>query len=202
MTNIILSGPDGTGKTTLMHEINKNSEFDEIWLRFNHFTAKVVNFFGRVLGKSYRVKHSWGEIGYHDYTGVFGSLYIYAVFLDFIMFDTFFKLKVFLHRKPFLIDRYIIDIVADLIVDTQNSELVFKLFDSKVKRFLKTYNIFLLQCGVNEVYSRRPDIKDDAKYLLKIETYESIKQRFNIPMFETDKLKPKEIALEVLSAVR
>ena len=89
-----------------------------------------------------------------------------------------------------------------MIVDTQNSELVFKLFDSKVKRFLKTYNIFLLQCGVNEVYSRRPDIKDDAKYLLKIETYESIKQRFNIPMFETDKLKPKEIALEVLSAVR
>ena len=68
MKNIMLSGPDGTGKSTIASAVikelsNENIVLVHVWLRFNHYLARVVNFLGRVSGKSYYETYSWGKSG-------------------------------------------------------------------------------------------------------------------------------------------
>ena len=58
MKNIMLSGPDGSGKSTianaLISRLNESThDLSHVWLRFNHYLAKFTNMVGRITGKSY-----------------------------------------------------------------------------------------------------------------------------------------------------
>jgi len=193
MKNIMLSGPDGTGKSTISDSvINSFSEkgitFIHVWLRFSHYTAKVVNLIGRITGRSYYENYSWGKVGYHNYNGIIGFLYIISVYLDHILFQIFFKKKNLKSDTRYLIDRYIIDIVADLIVDTNKTKLIFFLFGPFLKNELKKTNAYILKCDKNVVISRRPDINDDKSYDKKIIAYDKIASKFNITQLNTGKM--------------
>lgn len=181
----MISGPDGTGKSTIVNSLHHVVGYEVVWLRFNHYLAKVVNGVGRLLGKSYREYHSWGMVGYHDYQGMFGVIYVYAVFIDQWIFRFLFKNKKLNKKKHYLIDRYIVDVIADLMVDTQRPTLVFKLFGRQLKNELKQSRCFILRCDPNIVFSRRPDVSDDRKYFDKVSAYECIAARYNIEVIDT-----------------
>ncbi|MBT5491040.1 hypothetical protein HOK00_01660 [bacterium] len=190
INNIMLSGPDGTGKSTIIDAIkkelaNQNIDISIVWLRFHHYSAKIVNIIGRIFGKSYKEKYKWGQVGYHDYSGVFGKVYIFAVYLDHNIFKLFIKNKKLNHDKDYVVDRYILDIVADLIVDTKNEALVFRLFDKDIRDELSQFDTFILECDIDIVISRRDDIKDDKKYTEKINAYKIISEKYNITRINT-----------------
>ena len=51
---IIISGIDGSGKTTIINELTKALEVEGkttkyIWMRFNHYSVKVMNMLARML---------------------------------------------------------------------------------------------------------------------------------------------------------
>ena len=206
MTNIMLSGADGTGKSTIVNNLQnyytlKGKILKPVWLRFHHYFAKVVNAIGRVTKKSYQKKYSWGKVGYHDYTGLFGYFYIIAVYFDHIIFRCFIKPKVLKYnpKSSYLIDRYILDIAADLIVDTRNEKLVFKLFSGFVKKELEQAKTFILECPKEIVVKRRPDILDDKKYNDKIYAYDLISKKFNITRLNTGKYSVDEIIQQIIN---
>lgn len=197
MKNILLSGPDGTGKSTIANAViaelkSKNIVLNHVWLRFNHYLAKIINAIGRLSGKSYYETYSWGKLGYHDYKGVIGFFYIIAVYIDHLIFNLFFRNRFLKPNIYYLIDRFIIDIMADLIVDTKRPKLVFFLFGTFLKKELKLAHAFILKCNKEIVVSRRKDILDDKSYDEKILAYELIASKFNILTINSGKLSIEE----------
>lgn len=206
MKNIMLSGADGTGKSTIALKLQeqyalKDIKLQLVWLRFHHYFAKVINGLGRVINKSYYEKFPWGKIGYHDYKGWIGYLYIISVFFDHIIFRILVK-PIILKTKTkntYLIDRYILDMAADLIVDTQNEKLVFLLFNGFIKEELNNYKAFILECPKELVVKRRPDILDDKKYDEKISAYKLLSQKFNVVSLNTGKFSINEIVEKIIN---
>ena len=200
MKTIMISGPDGTGKSTItkaleMYYQSKNKSIKIVWLRFNHYFAKFVNIVGRITGKSYYENYSWGKAGYHNYHGTIGYFYILAVYCDHIIFRIFLRKKYLEDSNTdiLIIDRYIIDIMADLIVDTEKKELVLKLFLPFAKKELEISNTFILKCSPEIVISRRKDIKDDKSWEVKRKAYNYLVDKLNIAEIDTGKLEVEEI---------
>ena len=201
--NIMLSGPDGTGKSTISNAVicrlnESNNEITHIWLRFNHYLAKFINMIGRITGKSYYEKYSWGKLGYHDYKGVIGFFYVLAVYLDHIFFNIFLRSYYLKSEEKYLIDRFIIDTIADLIVDTKRSKMVFFLFGPSIRKEIKLTHNFILKCDKEIVVSRRMDILDDKSYDAKIVAYELIASKFGIKTIDSGKLTINESVNEIL----
>lgn len=202
---IMLSGADGTGKSTISeclkdHFETQGMEVEGLWLRFNHYSAKIINALGRILGKSYQENFSWGKIGYHDYDGVFGYFYILFVFFDHLLFRIFLRSHI-MREKPEtikIIDRYILDITADLIVDTGKTDFVLNLFNYFIEKELKIANTFILECPIEVVLERRPDIKDDKKYHLKKSAYEFLANRYKINKLNTAKYSVNENIKQII----
>ena len=67
-------------------------------------------------------------------------------------------------HKTYVIDRFLIDTVVDLIVDTEKEKIILDLFSDLITKELKTSNIFILKCDKEIVYQRRTDIFDDKNY--------------------------------------
>lgn len=190
MKNIIISGPDGTGKSSIAKAVikkfsEKNIKLEYVWLRFNHYLSKLLNLIGRISGKSFYENYSWGKIGYHHYHGIIGFFYVISIYLDQLIFNLIFR-KFFLKKnKRYLIDRFVIDSMADLIVDTKRTNMIILLFGPYLVKELNNSNAFILQCDKQTVISRRPDIIDDKCYDMKIHAYKLIASKFNIPIIDT-----------------
>ena len=201
----MLSGPDGTGKSTIANAVicrlnESNNNVSHVWLRFNHYSAKFINMVGRLTGKSYYETYSWGKLGYHDYNGFIGVFYIIAVYIDHLIFNTFFRKTHLKRNKNYLIDRFIIDIIADLIVDTKRPNMVFFLFGPFLKKELILAHAFILKCDKEIVVSRREDILDDKSYDAKISVYKLIALRFNITSVDSGQLSIEESVNKILCA--
>jgi hypothetical protein len=201
MKSIVISGPDGTGKSSIIQELrnrlqgednNGESQINVLWLRFNHYTAKIINMLGRVLGKSYRETYEWGIIGYHNYEGFFGRIYITAVFFDHMILDRIMTRRFIGTEETYLIDRYILDIAADLIVDTCNPKYVFQLFDNTIRFNMTIMSMFILECPYDITIKRRPDIIDDKKYASKVNAYKLLADKYDIKIINTGILSINE----------
>lgn len=201
--SIMISGPDGVGKSSIAEKLKNYYESEElsvelVWVRFNHYLQKIINFFGRVLGKSYDEQYKWGRDNYHDYQGFFGLIYIFAAYIDHLIFKIFFRRNLFKNKQICILDRYIIDMVADLIVDTENTSLVLLIFNSFIKEELQNFKTYIIECDRNIVISRRNDISDDKKYLKKIEAYKLIASKYSIDRIDTSTISLNEAVEKII----
>ena len=203
---IMIFGPDGTGKSTIVsalsdHYRSLNRQVRSVWLRFNHYFAKIVNAIGRASGRSYYETYPWGKVGYHNYHGVIGYIYIYAVYADHLIFRIFLRRKLLKteQNETLIVDRYILDIMADLIVDTGKRKLVLRLFTPFVRKELEQSRMFVLKCDPDIVVSRRPDIADDHSYMAKVDAYAFLAKKLNIPEIDTGR-KSVEEAIRIITS--
>lgn len=190
----IVSGADGAGKSTIIDafiekQIENGVEARKYWMRFVPLSSKFINLFGRILKKSYVEKYSWGEVGYHDYKGYFGYLYIFSCYIDHFIYYPIFLFK---NRKSIssrkvhhIYDRYLIDTISDLIVDTHNDRLILWLFSGLVSRLMRKAKLVIITCDEKIAISRREDIADDKKYQLRIDAFKKISIRYNIDTLDT-----------------
>lgn len=76
---IIISGVDGSGKTTVINSLKDKLEqqgktVDYIWMRYNHYTVKAMNAFARILGLSVKVHNKMGNVWEHRLYKMPGSV--------------------------------------------------------------------------------------------------------------------------------
>ena len=86
---IIISGVDGSGKTTVINSLKDKLEqqgktVDYIWMRYNHYTVKAMNAFARILGLSVKVHNKMGNVWEHRLYKIpwFCKLYVWCSYLD------------------------------------------------------------------------------------------------------------------------
>ncbi|OLQ76113.1 hypothetical protein BIT28_19050 [Photobacterium proteolyticum] len=191
MKVIQVIGPDGVGKSTICSQLTDQLSMNSyksrsVWLRFNNYISKIFNAICRLFGKSYYEQYTWGKLGYHDYQGSLGNLYIILVFLDHIIFHTFVRRSKIRTDVDFnVIDRYVFDTVVDLYVDTNNIRLPLVLFSSFIKKELRESLVYCLKCDYDIVVSRRSDIADDKVYSKKLEGYKIIRRLYGITSIDT-----------------
>lgn len=202
---IVLSGPDGTGKSTIVEGLRQHlaatGEVEVTWRRFGFILGRGMNLIGRIMGWSYFEQTPFGPVGYHRYRGVFAHVYIAVCFLDcwFFIIPKWWVHDLFNRSKYQIADRYLIDIAADLILSTGNPRAVLGLFDGILKRHIRKENCILLACDPKVVIDRRPDIAYDRSYLHKISIYELLRRRYGIFQVNTDRATPEACAEQVLS---
>ena len=200
MNVFVFSGPDGSGKSTLVKELSKS--FDTVphrhivsWRRFFHVFSKGVNFLGRLLKQSYYFITPTVRHGYHDYYGILGIIYILTSVFDVLIFARVWWGISDIRHKHYIkiIDRFYLDIVADLIVDTRRTRLVLFLFDPIIRMHLRQCNVYLVYCEPDLVKQRRPDIASDIKYGEKVSTYCLLRRLYGISVINTSKSCPKDL---------
>lgn len=195
-TSIVLSGPDGTGKSTLIREIirilSPNEALGVSWRRSGFFLGRIFNLFSRINGRSYYEQTPSGKFGYHKYSGFAGKIYSILVLIDCYVFfgpKWYFKDMIKKNSNRNIIDRYYIDIVADLALSTRDIRYILFLFDNIIKKHLKKVNCFVLACEYENVVQRRPDIKFDKNYKTKQKIYKIIRRLYSIESIHTDQLE-------------
>ena len=193
MTNksiIVFSGCDGSGKTTLIKHLCssflKNDKVVVLWLRYLHYTAKIINALGRFLGKSYYEVHNGEKFGYHNYEqSVLGYFYVVFVYIDYLLYRFLvlpFKLK---GSDIVIVDRFTFDIVADLILDTRREELILHLFRPFLEKDRALYTQYIVTASHETIVKRRHNLIFDKVLNRKLQIYISIAEQFNITVLDT-----------------
>lgn len=86
---IIISGIDGSGKTTVINALTEALRDDGystryIWMRFNHYSVKVMNALARLLGLSVKVHNAFGNVWEHRLykSRLFCRIYVWCSYID------------------------------------------------------------------------------------------------------------------------
>lgn len=188
---ICISGPDGTGKSTqiaLLIEYfkEKGIDYESMWLRFNHFFSLPLLLIARLMGLSEIITlESGNKLGYHYFykSKIISSLYAFLLLLDTII-NTFFKvyIRVFIFRRNIIYDRFIYDTMADLMVSTGTNvgeSYSVKLFSWLIPR--RSISILLIT-DAETLRQRRDDVMYDKTLEQKIDRYNKLSEKFNIPV--------------------
>ena len=137
---IIISGIDGSGKSTIINETQKALEAEGkqvgyIWLRFNHYLTKGMHALARVMGLSVKVHNEMGDVWQHRLykNQAFCSVYILTTFLDSWVSRLKYN-KMAKGKDAVICDRWITDILVDLATKTHRKDFL----DSRwPKRFMR-----------------------------------------------------------------
>lgn len=124
-------GIDGSGKTTVSEHLAEQLRargytVNVLWLRFNHVISKPLLGLCRVLGLTRYESHDGIRVGYHDFyrSRIISWLFILFQYLDAVR-VTYFKVlpKVRGSKSVLILDRYVYDILIDVMVDTRMETL-------------------------------------------------------------------------------
>ena len=115
---IIISGIDGSGKTSVINELQQALEHQGIsvsyiWMRYNHYTVKCLNAVARLLGLSVKVHNAMGDGWEHRLYKMpwFCKIYVRCSLLD----NWIARWKVLRLKSDIVIcDRWVNDILIDL----------------------------------------------------------------------------------------
>ena len=125
---IIISGIDGSGKTTVINELTKVLETNGkstkyIWMRFNHYSVKVMNMLARVMGLSVKVHNAFGDVWEHRLykNRLFCKVYVWCSYID----NVIARRKAFKLNAAYIIcDRWVNDTLIDLGAECRMNDIL------------------------------------------------------------------------------
>ena len=123
---VSLSGVDGCGKTAIINELRvmlaaRGQRSRYVWLRYNHYTSKILLGFCRLAGLTRYEKKGGVRVGYHDFekSRIVSWLFVATTYLDTLLASL---VKVYVPSlfgsTVIYCDRWIVDIMVDLEIDT------------------------------------------------------------------------------------
>ena len=178
---IVISGIDGSGKSTIINETQKALEtdgkkVDYIWLRMNHYLTKCMHALARVFGLSVKVHNEMGDVWQHRLykSQAFCSLYILTTYLDSWVGRLKYNKKA--KGKDIVIcDRWITDILVDLATKTHRKDFL----DTKwTKRFMKILperaEMFVVVRNTEALMDCRIENRVDPDFKFRLGIYEDL----------------------------
>ena len=200
---IYLTGPDGSGKTTYLEEIQrhfneKGNRANYVWLRSPKILSKPLMAYCRLAGLT-RYKTIDGiRYGGHEF---YRSKFVSWLFPVLQLID--FKIKLLFKQKEInkdnivLLDRFALDTLADLMVDTHRFDLhrtaIGRSFISSIPDKCK---IIVLEATENIIRKRKKDTLHDPNLSNKIKAYSILASDLNLTKINNNH-NQSEVRLEI-----
>ena len=179
---IAISGIDGCGKTTVIEKLQeelsqKGLPVKYVWLRYNHYLTKPLLLLGRLLGLTWYEPED-SRVGYHEF---YRSKVISWLFISFTYIDTLLASVVcvyvpsYIFGKTVICDRWVLDIIVDLGVDTRQPVAMSSLW---IRCFLglvpKKAKCFVIERDSSLVEEVRSEHRLDKNYPRRLELFEKV----------------------------
>lgn len=182
MKHIIISGIDGSGKTTiidsLINELKKGGyNVKYIWMRYNHYLVKILNAYARIVGLSVKVKYGENVVWEHRYyqSKTFFKLYIIASFID----NTIASYRVKKIKKRnydyVICDRWINDVIIDIGSEFRMLDILKSAWYARFQKILPANSIqFVVFRYEDKVVAARDDNKYDINFSARLLLYNKL----------------------------
>lgn len=179
---LVISGIDGSGKTTVIDSLRdslklQGKKTEYIWLRFNHYFAKIMHAIARVLKLSVRVNNEMGIVWQHQLykSKLFCWFYIWATYFDTKIGKLKYKRVAKQNPDVIICDRWVTDILVDLATKTRDRNF----FDSVwVQRFLKILpektTLFIIFRDKTEILNCRIENRTDPDFEFRNNLYNDL----------------------------
>ncbi len=195
MNNLVyyITGPDGSGKTSYLKEIitclnNSKKKYKHIWLRSPKITSKPLMLYCRIVGLTKYKVIDGVKYGKHEF---YRSKFVSWLFPILQLID--FKIKWSLIKKKLndeilLFDRFALDTLADLMVDTSNFQLhKTRLGKSFIKLIPPQTKILVLDTDESIIRSRKIDTLFDEHLSTKINIYKILSRDLSLTVINNNK---------------
>jgi len=182
-----LTGSDGSGKTTFIEDIecrlsNKNIKTTHIWLRSPKITSKPLMAYCRLVGLTKYKNIDGVKYGWHNFhkSKFVSKIFPYLQLIDFKIKWYFLKRRI-PEDSVLLFDRFNIDTLADLMVDTKNLELHKTNVGKEFINFLPDRrNLAMLMVDEEITRQRKKDTLYDEKLNFKLKVYKKLANDLDI----------------------
>jgi thymidylate kinase len=183
---VCISGIDGSGKTSIIEALGK--ELQEtgqpsryVWLRYNHYLTKFLLAFCRLTGLTRHEYPDGLRLGYHEFhrSRVVSWIFVLLTYLDTLAASI---VRVYLPTafgsKLLVCDRWIIDIMIDLEIDTRMRFAA----DSRLERLFRGLlpaqsRCFLITRSPDAVEHCRPENRRDRNFQRRLDLYQEYSTR-------------------------
>lgn len=182
---IYIMGIDGSGKTTVSEHLEKllrerGYKVNVMWLRFNHVITKPLLAICRLLGLTQYKDHGGIRVGYHNFyrSRIVSWLFVLLQYFDAV------RVK-YLRILPkmrggdsvLILDRYIYDILIDVMVDTRIENLDEGLVGKAFRKLIPEEALSLLvDRDLAKVLEVRPEGRVDRNFELKYQYYKKLSE--------------------------
>jgi hypothetical protein len=180
---LIVSGIDGSGKTTIIERLMIRLEADGIvclyrWMRYTHIFVRPLHALAKLGGLSRRHSTPLGTVWRHEFYRfpIFAWLYIPLTWLDTWVGKA--RLALLVHtKKPDIIicDRWVNDILIDMAVDFRDPCLLSRTWSKRFRDIMPLEaKQFLIRRDTGAVVKTRPESIHDPGFSLRNTLYDKI----------------------------
>lgn len=179
---ISVSGIDGCGKTTVIEALKTRLQEQRqpvhyVWMRYNHYLTKPLLLLCRLLGLTWYEPED-PRVGYHEFykSKVISWLFIFLTYVDTLLASVVcVYVPAYVFGKVVICDRWVLDILVDLGVDTRRS------VDSSlfwVRTFLALIpggtKCFVIERDSSLVEKARSEHQVDKNYPCRLELFQKV----------------------------
>lgn len=180
---IYVMGIDGSGKSTVAEHLADKMSADGysvevMWLRFNHLFTKPLLGICRLLGYTKYEMVDGIRVGYHEFyrSKIISWLFVILQYLDAWRVT---KTRIAPHlkdpNKVLILDRYIYDILIDIIIDTHLEDLDKTWMGRRFLNLMPTHtNVLPMLRNKDDLLSARPESAVDRNFDDRVALYEKI----------------------------
>lgn len=196
MNYLVISGIDGSGKTTIIDEVRSylsknNTTSFYIWLRFNHYFCKIMHALARLLKLSVKKPSYRGYSWFHEFyrSKLFCSFYIRMTYLDTIIGCFKFRLQSVLNYdvKYIICDRWVPDVLIDLAVKTHRDDFLDSVWYHRFMRLMpRNAKKFLIVRNTSELIKCRVENNEDPDFVFRERLYKKLQKKPEINVIDNN----------------
>lgn len=186
-TYLIISGIDGSGKTSVINALKEELErqgfsTQYIWMRFNHYSVKVMNALARLLKLSVPVHNDFGDVWEHRLykSPLFCKIYVWCSYID----NKIAKRKAMKLDADFIIcDRWVNDTLIDLGAECRIMDILESKWYGKFQRILpESAKQYVIIRNQKDIVGCRVENRTNPDFPYRMELYGNLqnKQEINV----------------------
>ncbi len=176
---IIISGIDGSGKTTVINALTdalntKGYSTQYIWMRFNHYSVKVMNALARILGLSVKVHNAFGDVWEHRLykNRLFCNLYVWCSYIDNIIAR---RKTLKLEADYIICDRWVNDTLIDLGAECRIDDILDSKWYNRFQNILPKNNIqFVITRNKDDIIGCRVENTTNPDFPFRLLLYNKL----------------------------